>query len=108
MDYKDVYLDEKVLSVIRSDFKKLASMSMTSQQELFREKYWKWIALFMISVLMMSNQFCEDNPATIQTTLEDELGISQFKYSLLYAVYAYPNIIFPIFGGVFLDRIGVR
>lgn len=30
------------------------------------------------------------------------------KYSWLYSIYSFPNIIIPFFGGYFVDRIGVR
>ena len=29
-------------------------------------------------------------------------------YSLLYTVYSLPNMVLPIFGGIFLDKIGIR
>jgi len=29
-------------------------------------------------------------------------------YSLLYTVYSLPNMILPILGGIFLDKIGIR
>ena len=30
------------------------------------------------------------------------------SYSLLYTVYSIPNMVLPILGGIFLDRIGIR
>jgi MFS family permease len=34
--------------------------------------------------------------------------MDSFHYSLLYTVYSIPNMVLPIFGGVFLDKIGIR
>ena len=64
--------------------------------------------LILASALLMANYFCYDNPGPIEKTLEIDLGITQTKYSLLYSVYSYPNIILPIFGGYLLDLVGVR
>ena len=36
------------------------------------------------------------------------MDISQTQWGLLYTVYSYPNIVLPIFGGIFLDMIGLR
>ena len=34
--------------------------------------------------------------------------MSSETFSLLYTVYSLPNMILPIFGGIFLDKLGVR
>jgi MFS family permease len=34
--------------------------------------------------------------------------MDSFHYSLLYTVYSLPNMVLPIFGGIFLDKIGIR
>ena len=36
------------------------------------------------------------------------MNISTAKFNLLYSVYSYPNTVLPIFGGIFLDIIGLR
>eukprot|EP00347_Sterkiella_histriomuscorum_P023550 403334216 len=74
----------------------------------FRNSYWRWIVLTFSCVMMMGSYFCYDNPGPIEITLEKDLSISQTQFSLLYSVYAYPNIILPIFGGILLDYIGIR
>jgi hypothetical protein len=56
----------------------------------------------------MGSYFCYDNPGPIEKTLEKDLNISTTQYSLLYSVYSYPNTVLPIFGGIFLDMIGLR
>jgi MFS family permease len=36
------------------------------------------------------------------------LKITTSTFNLLYSVYSYPNTVLPIFGGIFLDIIGLR
>lgn len=64
--------------------------------------------LFFACSFLMGSYFCYDNPGSIETTLEDDMKISTTQYSLLYSVYSYPNTVLPIFGGIFLDMIGLR
>jgi MFS family permease len=52
--------------------------------------------------------FCADNPAALEVHIEEDFKISQTKYSLLYSVYSFPNIFLPFFGGILLDKIGIR
>lgn len=62
----------------------------------------------MSCCFMLGNYFCYDNPGPLETQLEDQLHIDSTQYSMLYTVYSMPNMVLPIFGGVFLDRIGIR
>lgn len=64
--------------------------------------------LAMACCFLMGSYFCYDNPGPIKTQLEDNFGWSDSKWSLLYTVYSIPNMVLPIVGGVFLDKIGVR
>ncbi len=57
---------------------------------------------------LLGSYFCYDNPGPIEKTLEEDLNISTSQYALLYSVYSYPNTVLPIFGGIFLDAIGLR
>lgn len=36
------------------------------------------------------------------------MNINQPAWSLLYTVYSAPNVVLPLFGGIFLDKIGIR
>ena len=74
----------------------------------FKETNWRWLLLFLACYYLMGNNFCFDNPAPIEKTLEKDLNITTTQYTLLYSVYSYPNMVLPIFGGIFLDIIGLR
>ena len=52
--------------------------------------------------------YCYDNPAVIETQLEDQLKISATQYGYLFSAYSLPNIIMPILGGIFTDKMGLR
>ena len=64
--------------------------------------------LVMNCFLLMGMYFVLDNPAVLETSIEQDLKISASKYALFYTGYSYPNIIMPLIGGVFTDRIGQR
>ena len=62
----------------------------------------------MACCFLLGNYFCYDNPGPLETQLEALFKIDSTHYSLLYTVYSLPNMVLPIFGGIFLDRIGIR
>jgi MFS family permease len=64
--------------------------------------------LFFGCCFLLGSYFCYDNPGVIEDTLEKDLNISPTQFSLLYSVYSYPNTVLPIFGGIFLDMVGMR
>lgn len=77
----------------------------------FRNTNKRWVALSMACLLMVGNYYSFDNPSALQNFLTDENGdfkLSNVQYNLLYSVYSFPNIILPFFGGIMIDKIGVR
>jgi len=68
----------------------------------------RWCMLFMACRFLLGSYFCYDNPGPLETQLEEDFHIDSTQYSLLYTVYSMPNMVLPIFGGLFLDRIGIR
>lgn len=57
---------------------------------------------------LLGSYFCYDNPGPLETQLEKQFHLDSTHFSLLYTVYSIPNMVLPILGGVFLDRIGMR
>jgi hypothetical protein len=74
----------------------------------FKETRWRYLMLAFACAFLTGSYFCYDNPGVIENTYEKTTGTSQTTFSLLYTVYSYPNIVLPIFGGIFLDMIGLR
>ena len=40
--------------------------------------------------------------------MEYGMGMNDVEYQLLYSFYSFPNIVLPLFGGYFIDRLGKR
>lgn len=72
------------------------------------KKKMRWFMLILCCLFVVSNYFCYDNPASIEKKLEQQLDIKPSEYGLLYTVYAIPNCILPLFGGILLDNIGIK
>mmetsp|Transcript_13036 Transcript_13036/g.20234 ORF Transcript_13036/g.20234 Transcript_13036/m.20234 type:complete len:122 (-) Transcript_13036:1205-1570(-) len=72
------------------------------------KKKLRWVMLALCCSFVISNYFCYDNPAALETQIEHDMHKTTSEYGLLYTVYALPNTILPLVGGVFLDRIGTR
>ena len=69
--------------------------------------------LFFSCVFLLGSYFCYDIPGPIQVDVTDKKtgtfpGMSDTEYNLQYTVYSYPNMILPLFGGIFLDVLGFR
>lgn len=61
--------------------------------------------------MLVGSYYCFDIPAAIKQQIDDYLGDPgdyETLFSLLYTLYAAPNVILPFFGGYFVDRFGVR
>jgi len=57
----------------------------------------------------MGSYFCYDIPATATSTFEDSYyDLKPLQVNLMYIVYSVPNTVLPLFGGIFLDKIGIR
>jgi len=61
--------------------------------------------------MMVGPYYCFDIAAALKTQIDDHFGNSsdyEVNFSLLYTLYAAPNVILPFFGGYAIDRFGVR
>jgi MFS family permease len=57
---------------------------------------------------MMGSYFCFDIPGTLNTDIKEHFDIGQSQAQWLYTIYSLPNMVLPLFGGIFIDKIGVR
>lgn len=74
----------------------------------FKGSRWRWLMLVMACNYLIGSYFCYDNPGVLEGDIQSVFGISQTTESLLYTVYSYPNTVLPLFGGIFIDAIGMR
>lgn len=60
----------------------------------------------LMCFLTCGGYFVYDNPAELETIIEDKFNISTSKYSLLYSIYSLPNFVLPLIGGLFIEKYG--
>lgn len=71
----------------------------------------RWLVLFLTSFLMTGNYYCYDNPAALNKQLAAEfadLPAFDYYFDMMYSVYSIPNMFLPMFGGMLVDRVGIR
>jgi MFS family permease len=73
-----------------------------------KETGWRWVALFLMNLLVFGGFVSMDNPQPLEKWIEMKLNIDEQTYSLLYSIWALPSIIVPFFGGYLTDKLGVR
>lgn len=64
--------------------------------------------LVLACFLLFGSYYCYDNPQALRSSMLRKYNIGGTDFSLMYTVYSLPNIVLPFFGGIFIDRIGVR
>lgn len=61
-----------------------------------------------VNIFAAGSYYCY-NIDVHQTIIEHALKVNVFQYNLLYSIYSWPNVIFPLIGGVLIDRlVGIR
>ncbi|KJE89648.1 hypothetical protein CAOG_01085 [Capsaspora owczarzaki ATCC 30864] len=69
-------------------------------------KWWfRWMMLVFISFLGFGSYFVYDIPAALESDIEHAMNVNVAQYSLLYALYSWPNVILCFFGGFLIDRV---
>lgn len=68
----------------------------------------RWVVLGTLCIVIYSFVYCYDNPLAIQNQLQEEYGLSILQYNMLYSIYSYPNVIFPLLSGMIIDYVGVN
>ena len=70
----------------------------------------RWAALFIVSFTMMCGYFLTDIMAPLAGLLEGQLGWSRSEYGTFTSSYGWFNVflLMLIFGGIILDKLGVR
>ncbi|KAF9332347.1 hypothetical protein BG006_004770 [Podila minutissima] len=70
----------------------------------------RWFILSLSCLLLFGNYFAYDNPAALNTQLQEYLGLPyneyQYLLSTLYSVYSLPNTVLPFLFGHMVDRFG--
>jgi MFS family permease len=63
---------------------------------------------FAPRLLSPGNYYIYDNPSALKPYLQNAFkgDLTEAKFSLLYSVYSFPNIVLPFFGGFLVDKYG--
>lgn len=70
----------------------------------------RWTTLVLISIVMFSSYYFYDVFSSIKTTLQAEVGLDNVQYGTMYGAYSLTNsiLLMAFFGGIILDRWGIR
>ncbi len=70
----------------------------------------RWGLLLLVSFTMAANYYFYDTLTPIQDNLRKFLHFSSTDYGIVTGFYAFPNtfLLMAVFGGIILDRIGIR
>lgn len=61
--------------------------------------------LYLISVSYFTGSyFCYDTPAALADNFKDDTHLNTSKFTLLYSIYSWPNVILCFVGGYLIDR----
>lgn len=75
-----------------------------------RKRYIRWGLLLLVSFVIASNYYAYDAMSSIKETMQTELNINSTYYGIIVSFYSFPNtfLLMAVFGGIFLDRFGIR
>jgi hypothetical protein len=74
-----------------------------------RDSKLRWFMLIFGCFFLMGSYFCFDIPASLGPAFKKApYGYSSAKIATMYSVYSLPNTVLPLFGGVLIDKIGIK
>lgn len=103
----DYSVNNQEQPLVRSDDSENATLIEKNEIGIRNTKL-RWLALALACLTPIGSYFSFDNPQALQSALKDEMGVQDFAFDLLYSIYSFPNIILPFFGGVLIDKLGVK
>ncbi|KAH9126828.1 hypothetical protein AeMF1_002756 [Aphanomyces euteiches] len=73
----------------------------------------KRLVLILSSLMVFGSAYCYDNPSALKSQLQQRFhdlpkSRYEFLFSLSYSLYSIPNVALPFFGGMLVDKFGVR
>jgi MFS family permease len=75
---------------------------------MLRDSWWKWIILMCSGFAFIGEIYSYQEPISISKQMITVLKINNADFSWIYSVYAFPNMVLPIFAGVIIDTMGLR
>ena len=70
----------------------------------------RWGILLLVAFVQAANYYFYDTISPLKQTLEVEFGFDSSDFGLFVSMYSFPNtfLLMAIFGGIILDKIGIR
>lgn len=68
----------------------------------------RFLVLGSTACFMFGNYYFFDQTSATEQPILDTTGMSEKTFGILSSVYSWPNVILPLLGGMFIDRMGVR
>ncbi len=84
---------------------------MEKIKQSMRDKVWvRWAILFLIAFVQGANYYFYDTISPLKLTLEKTFGFDSSDFGLYVSMYSFPNtfLLMAVFGGIILDKIGIR
>lgn len=85
-------------------------MTETIKKKISESKAARWTALILVSFTMMWGYFLTDALSPLMTMLEEQMNWSSSDFGLFNSAYSWFNVylFLLVFGGIILDKMGVR
>lgn len=82
---------------------------MTNKAKREQKHWWRWLVLFVVSMVMFGSYYIYDVLSPINEFIQQDMGIDNARFGLLFSFYSLPNLLFLlIVAGFILDRFGIR
>ncbi|MEZ5149481.1 MAG: MFS transporter, partial [Bacteroidales bacterium] len=80
------------------------------EQSLKDKKLMRWLVLFLIAFVQAANYYFYDVFSPLKRHLEESFHFTNTDFGLFISVYSVPNVflLMCIWGGIILDRLGIR
>lgn len=82
---------------------------MSNQSDQAKRLWWRWLILFVISLVMFGSYYIYDSLSPINDYIQKDMSINNTSFGLLFSFYSLPNLLFLlVIAGFLLDRFGIR
>ncbi|CAD8152613.1 unnamed protein product [Paramecium pentaurelia] len=68
----------------------------------------RWLFLALTCLFQVGCCICIDFPSVLASQIQSTFNVGQKDINYLFSIYSMPNIVLPFFGGIIIDKIGVR
>jgi len=82
---------------------------MTNEAKKANKHWWRWLILLVVSLVMFGSYYIYDSLSPINEFIQQDMGIDNAKFGLLFSSYYIVNLLFVLLiAGFILDRFGIR